>query len=95
MLRTVLVQNGSNRKVCPQSNRLCGQTLIQSEIKAVVLSMEDYKKLNKPEKPTLFEFFQNSPWHDVELELPERRERKRGMNHFTSLRVRSWGYVVY
>jgi hypothetical protein len=26
-LRTVLVQNGSKCKVCPQSNRLCGQTL--------------------------------------------------------------------
>jgi predicted helicase len=27
-LRTVLAQNGSKCKVCPQSNRLCGQTLI-------------------------------------------------------------------
>jgi prevent-host-death family protein len=46
---------------------------VRGEEKAVVLSMEDYKKLNKPEKPTLFEFFQSSPWRDVELELPERR----------------------
>jgi methionyl-tRNA synthetase len=28
-LRTVLVQNGSKDKVCPQSNRLCGQTLFK------------------------------------------------------------------
>jgi hypothetical protein len=28
ILRTVLVQNGSKCKVCPQSNRLCGQTRI-------------------------------------------------------------------
>jgi prevent-host-death family protein len=46
---------------------------VRGEEKAVVLSMEDYKKLNKPEKPTLFEFFQNSPLCGVELELPERR----------------------
>jgi prevent-host-death family protein len=46
---------------------------VRGEEKAVVLSMEDYKKLNKPEKPTLFEFFQNSPLFGVELELPERR----------------------
>ena len=39
----------------------------------MVLFIEDYKKLNKPEKPALFEFFQSSPWHDVEIELPERR----------------------
>ncbi|MDR2176518.1 MAG: type II toxin-antitoxin system prevent-host-death family antitoxin [Treponema sp.] len=46
---------------------------IRGEEKAVVLSMDEYKKLNPPKKPTLFEFFQNSPWKDVELELPERR----------------------
>jgi prevent-host-death family protein len=46
---------------------------VRGEEKAVVLSMEDYKKLNKPEKPTLYEFFQNSPLCGVELELPERR----------------------
>ncbi|MDR0597784.1 MAG: type II toxin-antitoxin system prevent-host-death family antitoxin [Treponema sp.] len=46
---------------------------VRGEEKAVVLSMEEYKKLNKPDKPTLYEFFQSSPWRDIELELPERR----------------------
>jgi prevent-host-death family protein len=46
---------------------------VRGEEKAVVLSMDEYKKLSKPEKPSLFELFQNSPWRDVELELPERR----------------------
>jgi prevent-host-death family protein len=46
---------------------------VRGEEKAVVLSMDEYKKLNPLKKPTLFELFQNSPWRDVELELPERR----------------------
>jgi prevent-host-death family protein len=46
---------------------------VRGEEKAIVLSMEDYNKLNRPNKPNLVEFFQNSPWRDVELELPERR----------------------
>jgi prevent-host-death family protein len=46
---------------------------VRGEEKAVVLSMEEYKKLNKPEKPSLYEFFQNSPLRGVELELPEHR----------------------
>jgi prevent-host-death family protein len=46
---------------------------VRGEEKAVILSMDEYKKLSKPDKPTLFEFFQNSPWRDIELELPERR----------------------
>jgi prevent-host-death family protein len=46
---------------------------VRGEEKAVVLSMDDYRKLSKPEKPSLYEFFQNSPLRDVELEIPERR----------------------
>jgi prevent-host-death family protein len=46
---------------------------VRGEEKAVVLSMEEYKKLNPPEKPSLYEFFQNSPLYGVELGLPERR----------------------
>jgi prevent-host-death family protein len=46
---------------------------VRGEEKAVVLSMDEYKKLHKPEKPGLYEFFQNSPLYGVELELPERR----------------------
>ncbi|MDR2135756.1 MAG: type II toxin-antitoxin system Phd/YefM family antitoxin [Treponema sp.] len=54
---------------------------IRGEEKAVVLSMDEYKKLSPPEKPTLFEFFQNSPWNGAELELPERRaEPMRNIN---------------
>lgn len=46
---------------------------VRGEKKAVVLSMDEYKKLNPPKKPGLFEFFQNSPLRGMELELPERR----------------------
>jgi prevent-host-death family protein len=46
---------------------------VRGEEKAVVLSMDEYKKLNPPKKPTLFELFQSSPLLGVELELPERR----------------------
>ncbi|MDR1972041.1 MAG: type II toxin-antitoxin system Phd/YefM family antitoxin [Treponema sp.] len=54
---------------------------VRGEEKAVVLSMDEYKKLRKPEKPSLYEFFQNSPLRGVELELPERRiEPMRDLN---------------
>ena len=42
---------------------------------AVILSMDDYKKISSPPQ-TLYEFFQNSPFKDVELELPERLPEK-------------------
>jgi prevent-host-death family protein len=42
---------------------------------AVILSYEEYKKLSSPKK-TLFEFIQNSPLRDTELELPRRRSEK-------------------
>jgi prevent-host-death family protein len=45
---------------------------VRGEEKVVILSMDEYKKI-KPKKQSLFEFLQNSPWSDVELELPERR----------------------
>jgi prevent-host-death family protein len=38
---------------------------------AVILSIEDYKKLKTP-RQTLFELFQNSPMYGMELELPPR-----------------------
>jgi len=38
---------------------------------AVILSYEEYKKLSSP-RQNLYEFFQNSPFRDIELELPER-----------------------
>ncbi|MDR0669723.1 MAG: type II toxin-antitoxin system prevent-host-death family antitoxin [Treponema sp.] len=46
---------------------------VRGEEKAVVLSMNEYKKLKPLKKPTLFELFQSSPLRGVELELPERR----------------------
>jgi prevent-host-death family protein len=53
---------------------------VRGEEKAVVLSMDEYKKL-KPKKPSLVELFQNSPLYGVELELPERRvEPMRDLN---------------
>ena len=38
---------------------------------AVILSFEEYRKLSSP-KLNLFEFIQNSPLRDIELELPVR-----------------------
>jgi len=39
---------------------------------AVILSFTTYKKLVSP-RQTLFEFIQNSPLRDIELELPQRQ----------------------
>ncbi|MDR0657222.1 MAG: type II toxin-antitoxin system prevent-host-death family antitoxin [Treponema sp.] len=44
---------------------------VRGEETAVLLSKEEYRKLS-PKKQSIVEFFQNSPWADVELELPER-----------------------
>jgi prevent-host-death family protein len=44
---------------------------VHGEEKAVVCSMEEYRKYTQP-KGSFFEFMQNSPLADVELELPER-----------------------
>jgi prevent-host-death family protein len=47
---------------------------VRGEEKAVVLSMDEYKKLVKSEqKPSLVEFIRNSPLYDVELDIPKRR----------------------
>jgi prevent-host-death family protein len=47
---------------------------------AVILSYEEYKKLSSP-RQTLYEFIQNSPLKDVELEIPKRPpERTRTVN---------------
>jgi prevent-host-death family protein len=40
---------------------------VRGEETAVILSMDKYRKLTEP-KQTLWEFFQNSPLRDVELE---------------------------
>jgi prevent-host-death family protein len=42
---------------------------------AVILSYEEYKKLSSP-RQKIFEFIQNSPLRDTELELPPRRSEK-------------------
>ena len=42
---------------------------------AVILSFAEYQKLARP-KQSLFEFIQNSPLRNMELELPERRIEK-------------------
>jgi prevent-host-death family protein len=41
---------------------------VRGEETAVVISMENYRKFTQP-KQTLWEFFQNSPFKDVELDL--------------------------
>ena len=45
---------------------------VRGEQTAVILSIAEYKKLASP-KFTLFEFIQNSPLRDLELELPQRQ----------------------
>ena len=42
---------------------------------AVILSFEEYEKLAGP-RLTLFQFIQNSPLRDLELELPGRQPEK-------------------
>jgi prevent-host-death family protein len=44
---------------------------IRGKETAVIISFEDYKKLTSP-RQTLYEFLQDSPLRDIELELPER-----------------------
>jgi prevent-host-death family protein len=42
---------------------------------AVILSMEEYKKLSQP-RQSLYQFIQNSPFRDFELDLPRRLPEK-------------------
>ena len=42
---------------------------------AVLMSIDRYKKLVRP-KQTLYEFIQNSPLRDIDLELPQRQPEK-------------------
>ena len=42
---------------------------------AVVLSMDDYRKLSAP-KESLVSFMENSPWASVKTELPIRQKEK-------------------
>jgi prevent-host-death family protein len=44
---------------------------VRGEETAVVLSINDYRRLI-PKRQSIVEFFQNSPWAELELELPER-----------------------
>jgi len=44
---------------------------IRGKETAVILSVDEYKKLVKP-RQTLYEFIQSSPLCDLELELPQR-----------------------
>jgi prevent-host-death family protein len=43
----------------------------RGEEAAVILSMDKYRELKGEKKQTIWEFFHNSPFRDVELELPE------------------------
>ena len=42
---------------------------------AVVLSMDDYRKLSSP-KENLVNFMENSPWAAVKTEIPARQKEK-------------------
>ena len=47
---------------------------------AVIISYEEYEEMTTPEQ-SLFDFFQNSPFYGIELELPKRGEiSKRKVN---------------
>jgi len=48
---------------------------IRGKEAAVILSIDDYKKLVRP-KQTLYEFIQDSPLKDIKLSLPERQPEK-------------------
>ncbi|MCL2066601.1 MAG: type II toxin-antitoxin system Phd/YefM family antitoxin [Treponema sp.] len=48
---------------------------IHGKESAVILSIEDYKKLSSP-KDSLVSFMQQSPLASVKLELPERQSEK-------------------
>ena len=53
---------------------------IRGKETAVILSIDEYKKLVRP-KQTLYEFIQNSPLYDSDLELPQRfPEKMRDIN---------------
>jgi prevent-host-death family protein len=53
---------------------------VRGKEKAVVISIEEYKKLAQP-RQTLYEFVQNSPLRDLKLDLPRRLpERMRSIN---------------
>jgi prevent-host-death family protein len=55
-----------------KASALKPQTItVRGKETAVILSVEEYKKLVKP-KQTLYEFIQSSPLRNIELELPER-----------------------
>ena len=45
---------------------------IHGKESAVILSMDDYRKLTNPNE-SLVSFMEQSPWASVELELPERQ----------------------
>ena len=54
---------------------------VHGEETAVILSMEDYRKLSSP-KESFLSFIENSPLASVKLELPERqidKMRKTGL----------------
>jgi prevent-host-death family protein len=42
---------------------------------AVIISYDDYKKLSSP-RQSLYEFIQNSPFKDTDIELPKRLPEK-------------------
>ena len=48
---------------------------IHGKESAVVLSIDEYRKLKFP-KESLVSFMEQSPWAGVELELPERKSEK-------------------
>ena len=48
---------------------------VRNKETAAILSIKEYKKLRFP-KQTLYEFIQDSPLRDLELELPERLPEK-------------------
>ena len=62
-------------EVVRSANREPQIITVHGKESAVVLSIEEYRKLKFP-RESLVSFMEQSPWAEVELELPERQSEK-------------------
>jgi len=62
-------------EVVRSANREPQVITVHGKESAVILSMEDYKKLTSPKK-SLVKFMEQSPWASVNTELPKRASEK-------------------
>ena len=62
-------------KVVRSANKEPQIITVHGKESAVVISIEDYRKLTSP-KESLVNFMEQSPWADIETEFPERQKEK-------------------